>query len=190
MFNGSNLKKSTKASLIVSYILVVCGIIYNVYTIIAGFGKNDIGIQLHTAVVIAEYVLVAVYALFAYHKPHGNMLKYTVLAFSFICMYKFLAPGKPIIANVEYAANACIVLAAILAAYMSGRLNRIDKNKRLMIIIEILFVANIILMRLTRDSFNFASFVRSLSMPICWLALCLVYSARFEAHKEAGQKDN
>ena len=184
-----NLKKSTKAGLIISLVLIAIGLVLGIYSLAVGFSGRNIGIQLHIVIVLIEYLLVAFYALWGYKKPHGNILRYTMFAFGFLCMYKFFVPGKPVTANIEYIANACIVLAALLIVYMSGRLNKIDKNKIIMIVVGILLVANIILMRLTRETFSFGSFVRSLSLPVCWAALCSAYTARFEAHKAAGLAD-
>ena len=184
-----NLTKGTKVGLVISLFLVLLGIAYSIYTLVVGFGSRPVGIQCHIGVVAIEYVLIAVYALHGYRKPHGNMLKYTMLAFTVLSVYKFFVPGKPVTENVEYIANACIVLAAIMIAYISGRLNKINKNKILMIVVEVLFIVSIVLMRLTQKAFSIDSFIRSLSMPICWVALCFAYVARFEEHKAAGLAD-
>ena len=190
MDTNKNLKKSTKTGLMISLILVLLGIIYSVYTLITGFIGRPVGIQLHIGIVFLEYILVAFYALIGYKKPHGNILKYTMFAFVLLCMYEFLMPGRPITANIEYIANACIGLAAVMIAYMSGRLDRVDQNKLIMIIVGVMFVASIILMGLIHESFSWDSFVRSLSLPICWAALCLAYTARFEEHKAAGLEES
>ena len=99
--------------------------------------------QLHIIIVFLEYILVAFYALIGYKKPHGNILKYTLFAFVLLCMYEFLMPGRPATSNIEYIANACIGLASVLIAYMSGRLNRVDQNKVIMSVVGVLFVASI-----------------------------------------------
>ncbi len=185
----TNLKKGTEAGLFVSLIFVLLGIAFSIYSFITGFQGKPVGIQLHIGIVFLEYILIAFYALFGYKKPHGNMLKYTMLLFVLLCMYESLMPGRPITTNVEYIANACIGLAAVLIAYMSGRLNKIEKNTCVMILVGVLFTASIVLMGLIHKTFSFDSFARSLSMPICWLALCFAYTARFEEHKAAGLED-
>ena len=184
-----NMKKGTKIGLVITFVLVMLGIVYSAYTLITGFSGQPVGIKIHIGIVFLEYMLVAFYALIGYKKPHGNMLKYTMLAFVLLCMYEFLMPGRVEVKNVEYIANASIGLASVLIAYMSGRLNRIDQNRIIMIVVGVLFAISIVMMGIIHEEFSWVSFIRSLSLPICWAALCLAYTARFEEHKIAGLED-
>ena len=82
-----------------------------------------------------------------------------------------------------------LMIASVLIAYMSGRLNRIDQNRIIMIVVGVLFAISIVMMGIIHEEFSWVSFIRSLSLPICWAALCLAYTARFEEHKIAGLED-
>ena len=97
-----NLKKSTKAGLIISLVLIAIGLVLGIYSLAVGFSGRNIGIQLHIVIVLIEYLLVAFYALWGYRKPHSNMLRYAMFAFGFLCMSKFFVPGKPVTANIEH----------------------------------------------------------------------------------------
>ena len=185
-----NIKKSTKIGLLISAILVLIGIGFSIFTFITDFTGRPIGIQIHMCWVFVMYFVVLIYSLWGYKKPHGNMLRYVIFAFGLVIMLKLLLPGRPDTGAANYAANGCDGLAVTLIVFMSGRLQNIDKNKILMLTVGILLTAGGVILSFVNPAFNINSFARSLSQPICWAALCLAYTARYEQHKAAGQGES
>ena len=130
-------------------------------------------------------IIILYYALFAYKKPHGNLLKYVmgIFAINVACF-----------ALTSYADNFyisyCYVLAALLITYICGRLDREEQNLYLFIIVLILFVVG----RITASAFEqeqslFIALSRN-SEIVEWIAMSVTYHIRYKTHKQAGIKEN
>ena len=182
----NNLKKSTKTGLMILSILVFLGIAFSFYTFISDFTGKPLGIQVHICLVFLMYFVVLLYSFWGYRKPHGNMLRFAMFVFGLMIIFKLVLPGRPDTSIVNFAANACDGFAAALITFISGRLQKIDKNKKLMIFVGVLMIVGILLLTISNSSFSITSFIRALSQPICWASLCLAYTARYELHREAG----
>jgi len=78
-------------------------------------------------------------------------------------------------------------IVAMLIAYICGRLNRIEKNKILMIVVGVILVALAAIQVIGTS--RFMRSITSISNVVYWLTLCLAYIARYEEHKEAGLSD-
>ena len=184
-----NLKKRTKAGLFVSFALIIIGFVFSAMNSIMQIKDAPLGARLIIWSTSLMYLIVALYVFFGYKKPHGNMLKYTFIAFSFLTVVKFFV-FKPASSGFTYSMEiACCVVAAMMITYMSGRLDKIKKNMVLMLIIGLLIVAGELVRVLMGSMFSVIFFLNALSKPICWLALCFAYVARYEQHKAAGLED-
>ena len=84
----------------------------------------------------------------------------------------------------------------MLVAYIAGRLNKLEKNKILLIVIGVALTVNIILGIIVRKPLM-ESFAFEILLPIFRHSIYLVvlaalgfaYTARYEEHKAAGLED-
>jgi len=124
-----------KVSLIVCAVLLAIGAINEIYTMFAD--KTSLVIDI---VEFVLYALIIAYAAFLYKKPHGNLLKIVMMVFAFVCAFSYAI-------NEYYVTliKAFGVAAAVLVAFMSGRLDRFKQNKCLgAIVLAVLLVLSIV----------------------------------------------
>lgn len=133
------------------------------------------------------YSLTAFYALFGYKKTHGNLLKYLFIIFA-LSLILNVCFGNVAANTIGMISAACTCLAALILVYVSGRLNRIEQNRFLLLIAGILLLATTIL-PIIMDGFNINGFFNACSSQIMILTLGFAYTARFEEHKAAGLED-
>ena len=179
-----NLKKGTKVGLIVSAILLLAVLVNDVFAISQAFasGVNDAAIMLITDSVMS--LLVLLYAFWGYKKPHGNMLKYTFWVYA---IYTALQGTVEIASRSGYVLGDLLVLAGLTIAYISGRLNKIEKNIFILIIVGLFLVARTITNCVIFPAvFGFTDLFGRLTPIITFAALGFAYVARFEEHKAAG----
>lgn len=175
-----------------------------------------------TVLICIGYLLVLYYALLGYKKPHGNMLRYTMLFFAILIIFLLvvdpalksssaqplppdsaegiadIAPDGAIPAPpaddaetgepVPYAKSisfglAC--LAAVLIAYVAGRLNKIKTNRVL-----ILIAGAMLLARCFVSDFHAGKMPANANEFNMWLAMAMSYLCRYQQHKEAGLIDS
>ena len=187
----TDMKKSNKVGLIVSLALVLLGIIGCVAGVVKGLRTSQPVGMVHICVNLIMYFLVTAYALFGYRKPHGNMLKYIIILYGILIVTQSILPGSPLCSSrVRDIICGCSGIAAMAVAYISGRLDRIGRNKYLMIFVGLLISVCSVLVICTFDDFNLMRCLSNLTQPICWAALCLAYASRYDEHKSAGEKEN
>jgi len=143
--------------------------------------------DLFTVFIFAVFDCVSLFVLYyilaGYKKPHGNMLRYLMLAFAFaIILDVSKSEGIPFYAPLRAAT-------VFLIGYIAGRLNKINQNKVLMsIVFALIFAAGCIVAKTipTRSVIiNIAYFLDA----ILWLVICSAYLVRCWEHKEAGLTD-
>lgn len=180
------LEKSNRVAFIVTLILVV----FSMICCIIGFPKGDVGTYFNKLSDVAVDVLILAYALWGYKKPHGNLLRCTFFIFGAMVMLKCIFSGTRLVSDtLQLIVNGITGLAAIIITYISGRLNKIEKNKRLMVFVGILLLACSMIVIFSRPIFTFRRIITLINHPVCWTALCFIYIARFEQHKAAGLED-
>ena len=185
----TDLKKSNKVGLIVSLVLVLLGIVGCVAGLVKGVRTSQPVNIVHICVNLLMYFPVTAYALFGYRKPHGNMLKYSVLLFGILIVAQSILPGSPLSNGATRdIICGCSGIAAMAVAYLAGRLDRIGQNKYLMIIVGLLISVCSVLLICNFSDFNLMRCFSNLTQPICWAALCLAYVSRYDEHKSAGRK--
>ena len=159
---------------IITYVFAALGLIITVINMIAGGGNNLLA-QILIAVI---FILIFIYAFTGYKKPHGNMLKWTMLLYAVL---RVIAASQIIDKSFVVALPA---LSAICVAYMCGRLNKREKNLYWLYIAGALELISAVIMVT-----NASGFLDGLAMftPLFGLiALFGAYFAKFEEHKNAG----
>ncbi|MBQ0136335.1 MAG: hypothetical protein KBS43_06335, partial [Oscillospiraceae bacterium] len=101
-------------------------------------------------------------------------------------------PQDEVIESREYLntiVNAGTGIATVLAAYIGGRLDKIEKNKPLMVVTGVVLLASVIVVQFVLSGFIFPRTVGTCVRLFVWIALCTAYVARYEEHKAAGLAD-
>ena len=183
-----NLSKKTKVGLIVSIVLCVILLINSAIGIVRHINGDNLNALIHACLALIVSLIIIWYALIGYKQPHGNSLRFAYFIFS-------LATGLRAIANStvseQYVKGVLLLVAALILAYISGRLNRIEKNKNLLILVGILFLADIIMCFIGARSTTPTLFrvIDDLTPMAFLFAFGLTYIARYEQHKEAGLEE-
>lgn len=131
------------------------------------------------------YLVILYYVIFGYKIPHGNSLKYVILFFAFILVNEMALEAGGKYPNLD---SQTILLSTILTSiciiivsYLSGRLDKFEKNNSLFVIVMILLIARALLMH-SYKNIMFSNFAD----VIIWIDINWVYSLRFIQHKDAG----
>ena len=192
----NDLNKSTKIGLIVSTVLIVIGVVCALAGLVnAVITQRELPF-LYIITDIVMLALVSSYAFKGYKKSHGNMLRYTFFAFGvyLVICGSIPYPAEEIVNDSVVADcihNVGLGLSAILATYLGGRLDKITRNKPVIIL-----VGGAMLVSIVTEAFILSPDVifRTFGTPFvklfAWAALCLAYAARYEEHKAAGQGEN
>ena len=135
------------------------------------------------------FIAITYYAIIGYKKAHGDLLRVVFLVFSFSCL-------GTIVSQVSYEKLSGTVsfvilmgIAALLTAYMGGRLDKIKKNYTLLIIISLALLIKSILDYLAYPVRNISLFLWAFSTFILWFDIAFAYILRYKEHKEAGLAD-
>lgn len=194
MESYKNLKKGTKVGLAVSTTLLTVTILNNAIAVFTTINNPD---RIFTTVLAFNAIVISLaimwYAFVGYKKPHGNMLRAVFFAFS---VYLVIQSGIGIMSNESAWTTYLLMFAAITVSYISGRLNKIEKNRKLLVFTGILLVifafVNIFDGRVNIFDVRANSLGRMcgfLAYAILLAALSFAYIARYEEHKAAGLED-
>jgi len=139
------------------------------------------------AIAILVYILLLYYVFIGYKKPHGNLLRYLLLAFALCIALTVVFLIK--LSFDDLSGKTTLIIAAMMITYMAGRLNKLRQNIVIMIVVAILLAVSLIGFF---KAFGFMSFHNTYAV-ICfviqWIMLCAAYLVRFKEHKEAGLMD-
>ena len=186
MFDG--LSKKTKTGLIVSIVLCVILLINSVTGIVRQINGGKLIALISASLNFIVFLITLWYALIGYKQPHGNSLRVAYFIFSLSIGIRAIAEST---GSEQYGKGVLLLVAALILAYISGRLNKIEKNKILLILVGILFLADAIisLVGARKGSLTLFRIIGSLASMGYLFAFGLAYIARYEAHKEAGLSD-
>ena len=179
-----NKKKLGTGALVALIIIAVLNILWLVCQIIMFKGRLSFNIALS----FLMFVAAAVYALFAYKKPHGNYMRYLLLAYTLFGSIMFVQLCK----NQEMYMNIIDVVMIILMAYMAGRLDHYKQNIVFcgIIFAKTILVSVLLIIRMSDlGRLNFTTFFGCIGSVTCWLAIAAGYIIRYKSHKEAGLAD-
>lgn len=137
---------------------------------------------------VAVFAMLVYYAVLGYRKPHGNLLRYAMLLYSASLLFYLnqiimMSGGKA-----QPSAVICI-LAMMTVVYVSGRLNKFEKNKYLMPLVFLFLGAVFAISIKRRVNPGFFSIAGSLCPVIEWADICLAYFLRYREHRDAGLRE-
>ena len=195
--NKYNVSKKMNIFVLITAVLLLAGIIITIVF------ANRVPL-IKTITLIIGYILALYYALWGYKTPHGNMLRYMILAYAFLLalgsesrLFANARPERPVdVANADgqirrgtrgLASYKDLItsISLVLMGYTAGRLNKYKQNKIIIPIILVLLFIRSFVMGLTRIQVM----MTDLSFFILWLGIACAYFARYDAHKEAGLLD-
>lgn len=189
-----NLKKNTKAGLVICEILTFVGFGIVIYNIASLLINTPIKIPqlIRNSANFVMFIAILIYAFVGYKKPHGNLLRGMFFAFGAIIALNIMTFGLDATVSASLFStirNTCDIFAALLIVYVSGRLNKVEKNKKLLFLSGVLMFIHYI-MPVFKGPIIFNSLIGSVCPMIVLAALGFAYTARYEEHKEAGLEDN
>ena len=203
MENYKNLKKGTKAGLVIVAVLCIVMLAFLSINLFRANPPVELSAppeNMSTAPFVmpqsfsliwdmAFLVLLLLYAFVGYKKPHGNMLR--GLFFLFAVYLLVLSSIDFMMKSQDYIANGLVAFTSLLMAYVSGRLNKIEKNKVLLILAGIMLLVAEILSLVTgpMHMFDIVTIICKSTSVVTLAALGFAYTARYEQHKEAGLED-
>lgn len=188
-----NLKKGTKVGLSVFSVLFFAELILSIVAIFISERPDHAGIITLILHDVGRIVLLSVlltYTLIGYKKPHGNLLKIVFLAFS---VYLVFFATLNVAAVKTYVATDCDLIAALMIAYVAGRLDRWKKNLFLLAGAEVLLLVGIVFtltsLAAQGKPINLFSVNGQSAVALILLFISFAYIARYEEHKAAGLAD-
>jgi len=136
---------------------------------------------------LISLVFSALYIFLFYKKPHGNMLKYAMLIFSFA---NILSSSYLLLMGNTY--QIVKLLAAAAVCYCAGRLDRIDENKYILPALGLFFIwvsVSGVRVDIENQTSNVLSILTRFNNTINYFTLVIAYFVRYDEHKEAGLAD-
>ncbi len=164
-------------------VLILAEIVVTILSLMGG--QDDTLICIGTIITL---VFTALYGFFLYKKPHGNMLKYTMLLLA-----AFMVFNAALCLKNRYNSSLVHILRLFIPCiicYVAGRLNRIEQNKYLLTFATVAtLVLDIIPVILCIGNFNASWLFRIFWDVIILITLMIAYFTRYKEHKEAGLQD-
>ena len=194
MENYKNLKKGTKVGLVISVILTFLGLGFVIYNIVSLLINTPVKIPqlIRNSANFVMFIAILFYTFVGYKKPHGNLLGGLFFTFGTILALNIMTLGLDATVSASLfrtISNTCDIFAALLIVYVSGRLNKVEKNKKLLFIAgALLFIRYI--MPVFKGTIVFNSLIGSVCPLLILFALSFAYTARYEEHKIAGLEED
>lgn len=180
-----NVKKGTRIGIIVVSCLFAVCFICLIASFLSADNRNEPYAFVHMIISGVLYLPIVIYAFYGYKKPHGNMLKYVFCLFSVCLLAECIIPSADVSEKNVFFVQVSCGSTALIAAYVAGRLNRIEKNRNLLILAGVLLLVSRVIVYSVYPS-NFIRMIGVFAPLVIWAANCLAYTARYEAHKAAG----
>ncbi|GEM_PF-4742170 len=166
-------------------ILALLGVVSNIYVLST---TNE---SIVPFLYLFMYAMIAVYLVYDFKTPHGNLLKYVFLVFSFALLI-------PVILNLinDYKVNFALGFAAVIVSYIGGRLNRKDNNIRLITTVAVCliiagafgFTTEVSSIEFEGEAISYMIALDLFNYLIIWCAVIISYISRFNEHIEAGKQ--
>lgn len=171
--------KNTKLVKTISIIALLIGLGCSISIFVKTESKNIADVFF-----LLLYVILLYYVVYGYSIPHGNLLRYCYFLYSVTMIFNIAF--KP---TTNMPMDIAFSLFTVSVAYISGRLNKYEKNKTLICIITIILVIGIISGIVFGEGKDLSTPLVIISQLISWACLNLSYFARYADHKEAGLED-
>lgn len=194
------MKTAQKIGLILTAVLLVFGLVCTAATLAMKIALPS------TLAKLVLFLFLCFYAVFAFQKPHGNMLRYLMFIFAISMIFSL----NNMVALHNQVAVILYPLAMVIVGFISGRLNKIEKNGWLaLVVLALLLVCSVetligmkslsanelslldpSLMAAAEQGFapklSVWTFVRMFDDAILWLGICAAYFSRYGEHQQAG----
>ncbi len=135
------------------------------------------------------FISIAYYALVGYKKPHGDLLRLVFLIFSISCLSTLISQVIDAGTQGDVVFTILISIAAFLTSYMAGRLDKIQKNYVMLVVVGLVLLAKAILNYIAYSGADLLLLAWGLSTFVLWLDIAVAYILRYREHKEAGLMD-
>jgi hypothetical protein len=136
------------------------------------------------------YVFLLYYCLKGYQKPHGNMIQILMLILAVYVASTTVVADNRWGGFTSWITLLASNLAAVFMGYMAGRLNKLEENRYTAALVSILLFVRCLwfLENMNMSGAGIVLFIldRCLAL-LMWIALVLIYSFRYKAHREAGE---
>ena len=133
------------------------------------------------------YCFVLFYGTKGYQKPHGNMVRFLMLVFAVYIAASLITEVNGWAAPWPITLSGS--LAAMMVAYMAGRLNKFQKNKYVAGLSLLLLLVRCcwLLERPDLSGWDTVLFILDRCQALfMWLTIVLIYFSRYHDHREAG----
>lgn len=187
--------------IVIQLILTVSGLIGEVLTVIDGIADAGVTTWISDIFVTAVYATSLYYCIAGYKIPHGNLMRYIMVLFAFsLGMTSVNIDAETVIG--VYA----LVICAVIVAYVSGRLDKIESNRILIAIVVLLlavrclvaaFVPSSLVLYLSDKNvsaavvpqveLSAALIFRTCNQLIQFCSLALGYIVRYKGHADSGK---
>ncbi len=179
-------EKASKILLVVQLIVTLLGLSLTVAEMCTGTRSQAADIT--NIVSLEMYALILFYVLFSYRAPHGNLFRYCLLIYALV-LGLLHAPAYV----AEFSRGAAVV-AAVLIAFMCGRLNKFKQCTILSVVVLVILLASSVytltqLPALADVGLTVKNKLVLFNQPILWFSFAAAYLIRFASHKQAGENE-
>lgn len=175
-----NLEKNNAIALFVIFLLVVIVAINDIIALFIPYVASRLIQAIFSLLIIAGVIY---YGVAGYKTPHGNLMRYLYLLYAFANAFI-----TALLNNEDKVSIICNLIVIILAAYMSGRLNKYKENTYIIVIgLVALFVR--VTYFVATNEFILSRTIGVATSFVLWAALSASYLARFHYHRAAGFED-
>ncbi len=180
-----NKKKLSTGALVALIVIAALNILWLISFIV--YLQDNGGIGASQIVCILNIIAAALYVIFDYKRPHGNLMRYLLLFYACaVAVMHVLNKEQGDFYSLTYLAIT------ILSTYMAGRLDRYKQNFVISVVVLILEIVNVypyISSVVSSNALSFISFFACIGAVSTWLAISGAYLVRYKPHKEAGLAD-
>jgi len=165
---------------------IVMIVLINIVSLIMFLAMEfSIGTLMLVVAACIEHAFVIYYVLFGYKKPHGNLLRYLMLAYA-VTLGINLAAFPTSFTQLDLILS---IASLMFIPYIAGRLNKIKQNKVLIPVVFALLIVSEMVYLVDFESPSFLIYVRTFGQAMEWFAISAAYFVRYKEHKEAGLTD-
>lgn len=179
-------EKATKILLIAQLVVTLLGLSLTVAEMCSGVRSKASDIT--NIVSLEMYALILFYVLFSYRAPHGNLFRYCLLIYALV-LGLLHAP-----AYVAAFSRGAAVVAAVLIAFMCGRLHKLKQCTILSVVILAILLASAVysltqLSAMADVGITVKNKLVLFNQPFLWFSFAAAYLVRFSSHKQAGENE-
>lgn len=198
MENKKNLSTGALIGIVVLAVLSAASAFANVYEVLSIPVLVTPGAIAEIVTFLILLIGVVYYAVRNYKVPHGNLLRWLFFLFALNCLgglaeqivgaYRFGMMEQ----NMDNVMLLVMLIAvsAILAAFISGRLDHLRGNIACIIIITVAqLVKSVIFLSQLGGDYSILGVLLNFSTFMLWFDMVVAYLLRYKPHKEAGLTD-